>query len=135
MKNLIAALTACLAFAALVSGCGSEEEEPSASEVDTATQEEPTAANREPADKAVEVSMKDILFKPESVTVKSGGAVQWTNDDPFEHTVTYESGPGEKFDSKTVAGGDTFEQTFTKAGTVKYICTIHPQQKGDVIVE
>jgi len=82
--------------------------------------------------------MKDIAFKPASVTVKKGGTVKWTNDDSVGHDVTEESGPGPKFKSGSAGGlqgGDTFQQKFDAAGTVKYVCTVHPNMKGTVTVK
>ncbi|MBA3301049.1 MAG: cupredoxin domain-containing protein [Thermoleophilaceae bacterium] len=135
MSKWIPALITCLALGPFAAGCGSDEEEPGKDEVDTATQETDRAAENPPAGEITEVGMQDIQYKPDSVTVATGGIVKWTNDDPIEHTVTYESGPGEKFDSKSLASGDTFEQSFDAAGTIDYVCTIHPQQKGKVVVK
>ena len=80
--------------------------------------------------------MKDIEYVPKSVTVPVGGKVVWTNTDQVPHTVTKDRGPGEDFDSKTMpAGSGKFERTFNDAGTVDYLCTIHPKQLGKVVVE
>ena len=84
----------------------------------------------------VNVCMKDVEYVPATVTVPVGGRVVWTNTDQIPHTVTKDSGPGEDFDSKTMqAGTGRFERSFSEAGTVDYICTIHPNQLGKVIVE
>ncbi|MBA2504561.1 MAG: cupredoxin domain-containing protein [Thermoleophilaceae bacterium] len=140
MKTLL--LLACLALVLGAAGCGGDDDDESSSGGEATAEQTDTAAEtgtvaEEPSGggAATEVSMKDILYKPESVTVKTGGTVKWTNDDPIEHTVTYVDGPGEEFDSGDMPGDDTFEQTFTAAGTVNYVCTIHPNQKGKVVVE
>jgi len=41
---------------------------------------------------------------------------------------------GADFKSDTMNEGDTFEYTPTKAGTIDYVCTIHPKQTGKLIV-
>ncbi len=79
--------------------------------------------------------MKDTRFVPMNVTVSVGGTIKWTNDDPIPHTVTKGSGPGPKFDSGTVDEGGTFEQKFDTAGTIDYVCKIHPNQTGSITVE
>ena len=80
----------------------------------------------------VAVSMKNIAFAPASVTVKVGQKITWTNDDSVEHNVTSTS--GEKIASPNLGQGGTFSFTPTKAGTIDYVCTIHPGMTGKVIV-
>jgi plastocyanin len=84
---------------------------------------------------AVDVIAENTLFVPRTVTVPAGGSVTWTNEDPFAHDVTKEAGPGPDFASETLQEGDTFTQRFDDPGTVEYVCTIHPQQTGTVVVE
>jgi len=104
--------------AALVAGCGGDDEEP--------------AAPAKPAGGGdiVAVTIKDILFKPENVTARVGQTVRWTNEDSVEHDVKAESGAS--FASKRLSEGDTYEQKITKAGRIDYVCTIHPGQKGSI---
>ena len=83
----------------------------------------------------VTVCMKDIKYMPADAKVPVGGKVVWPNADQVPHTVTKEAGPGPDFDSGTVPGGGNFEQTFPEAGTIEYVCTIHPSQKGTLTVE
>ena len=84
------------------------------------------------------VVMKNIAFSPTSVTVAKGGTVKWTNDDSVGHDVTKKSGPGPKFSSGPDGGmqkGDTFQQKFTTAGTIDYVCTVHPNMKATITVK
>jgi plastocyanin len=80
----------------------------------------------------VAVAMKDIAFAPASVTVKVGQKITWTNDDAVEHNVTSQS--GEKISSPNFGKGATFSFTPTKAGTIDYVCTIHPGMNGKIVV-
>ena len=73
----------------------------------------------------------DFGFDPASITVKVGESVTWTNTGAAPHTVTADDN---SFDSKSLAGGATFTQTFAKAGTFAYHCAIHPGMKGTVTV-
>jgi plastocyanin len=77
--------------------------------------------------------MKSLAFDPKSITAKVGQTVQWTNDDQPPHNVTYVSGP--KFTSSgTLNTGDKFQVKLTAAGTIHYVCTIHPFMKATIVV-
>jgi plastocyanin len=80
----------------------------------------------------VAVAMKDISFSPETVNVKVGQKITWTNDDSVPHNVVSQS--GEKIMSSTFGKGGTFSFTPTKAGTIDYVCTIHPGMDGKIVV-
>ena len=58
--------------------------------------------------------------------------MRWTNDDDVEHTV--KATKGADFGSKPIAKGETYEAKVTKAGTIDYVCTIHPSQRGTIDV-
>lgn len=147
MKTLLATICACLALGLVAAGCGGDDDsDDSGSAAPTPTAEQPadTAAS-EPEDTsggatagAVPVSMKDIAFSPQEVSVPKGGSVTWTNDDSVGHDVTKESGPGPAFksgDPGAMSGGDTFTQKFTTPGTIKYVCSVHPGMDGTVVVK
>jgi plastocyanin len=82
---------------------------------------------------AVQVAMENIQFTPETVTVKVGQRITWTNEDGVQHDV--ESTSGEKVDSELFGEGGTFSFTPTKAGTIEYVCTVHPGMEGTIVVE
>lgn len=131
MKRLYS-VAACLALGgALVAGCGSS----SSSSSKSGTSSTPAASTpaAAPAGGAtVAVSMKNIQFAPKSVTAKVGQTVKWTNDDSVDHNVTATSGA--TFKSSTFGQGASYSQKLTKAGTIKYVCTIHPGMEGTIIV-
>lgn len=82
--------------------------------------------------------MEGIEFVPPDTTVAVGDTVTWTNNEAVGHDVTKEGGPGPDFSSGEPGGmqeGDTFEHTFEAAGTVDYVCTVHPGMTGTVVVE
>ena len=78
-----------------------------------------------------DVSVVDVAFAPADIEVPVGTTVDWTNGDPFAHTVTARDGA---FDSGTLDGGQTFSQTFGEPGTYDYFCAIHPSMTGTVTV-
>lgn len=86
-----------------------------------------------PAVATPSVNIKEFAFGPESITVKVGTTVTWTNQDQDPHTVTsqHDDGP---LKSATLNTGDTYRYTFTKAGSYDYLCTIHPFMTGTVVV-
>lgn len=77
------------------------------------------------------VSLKNIAYNPQSITITLGTQVKWTNDETsaISHTVT--SGtpptPDGKFDSfpPDLAPGQSFQFIFTSTGTYPYYCRIH----------
>lgn len=73
----------------------------------------------------VQVAYRNIAINPDTLRVKVGSTIRWTNYDTVEHNVTSEGGP-QKFASKSFGEGGTFEVTVTKPGVIHYECTIHP---------
>jgi plastocyanin len=80
----------------------------------------------------VQVQMKDILFVPEKISARVGQTVVWTNEDDVAHTVKAKSGAD--FESKAISKDETYKAKLTKAGTIAYVCTIHPSQRGTITV-
>ncbi len=71
-------------------------------------------------------------FDPSTVSVSIGQSVEWDfTDNSSPHTVTADDA---SFDSCTQNAGAKFVVTFSKAGDVKYHCTLHAQMTGDVKV-
>ena len=79
-------------------------------------------------------------FDPNTVSVKVGDTVTWTNGDATMHTVTSGTSannvgtPDGTFDSGFLAEGATWSYTFTEAGEFPYFCKPHPWMIGKVIV-
>jgi plastocyanin len=80
------------------------------------------------------VAIQNFSFSPTAITVKVGTKVTWTNKDSTSHTVTADSGAADAFDSGTLATGQSFSHTFSKAGTFAYHCTFHSDMHGTVEV-
>jgi plastocyanin len=78
------------------------------------------------------VAIKDFAFSPETVMVKVGNAITWTNGDGFAHSVKSADG---SFVSQDLQQGQTFTTTFTAPGTHAYVCGIHNSMTGTVVVE
>jgi amicyanin len=78
------------------------------------------------------VSMDHSTFTPGEITVAAGTTVTWVNREIMPHTVV---DMNRGFRSKTLAKDGTFSFTFTTAGDYNYLCSIHPNMKGKVIVK
>jgi plastocyanin len=89
----------------------------------------PSAAVRPVSANAV--TILNFAFGPQDVTVKPGTTVRWTNHDAEAHTVTSDTGA---FGSSVLQPGAGYSFTFTKPGTYRYHCTIHPFMTGMVTV-
>lgn len=90
--------------------------------------------------KTLNAAIADSGFEPEVLTISAGDTVVWTNskdsgawpasDDHPTHTKL----PG--FDAlKGLSKGQTYQFTFTKAGTWGYHDHLHPTVVGTIIVK
>lgn len=77
------------------------------------------------------VSIVNYSFYPQTLHVKVGTTVTWTNMDNVAHTVTSDTG---LFNSSLLNHMQSFSYTFTTAGTYTYHCTPHPYMTGTIIV-
>jgi amicyanin len=82
------------------------------------------------ADKAVMID--NFAFSPAALTITAGTQVTWTNRDDIPHTVVVLGSSGVR--SHALDTDQTFSYTFDKAGTYQYICGLHPNMHGQVIV-
>jgi plastocyanin len=80
----------------------------------------------------VHVAYRNITIRPDTLRVKVGSTVVWTNYDPLEHNVTSQSGPLH-FASKNIREAQTFSVKMTRAGVIHYLCTIHPASMNGTI--
>jgi plastocyanin len=86
--------------------------------------------------KPVVVTVNDFYFAPTSVTIKTGRTVKWvwSEFNTYPHDVHLKKGPKNlknkaTYSTHTTAVTDAvFKKKFERAGTYKYICTIHPTE-------
>ena len=133
MRRLIALLLACAAMAVVVAGCGGGDDSGGGSSSDAKETPAPKADDTGEVNAGgPQVIMKDIKFNPTSLKAKAGQTVTWTNDDSVGHDVTadgFNSGG-----AGNIEPGKTFTHKFAKAGTYKYVCSVHPGMEGTVKV-
>jgi plastocyanin len=149
MRKLIPVVLAAGSLALIGAGCGSSSNSSSGSSSTGATSTQSTQTEQssnstqtgtaaKPANgKKVTVDMHNIQFQPKAITVKKGTTVVWKNMDAVAHDVTKTGGPGPQFASGTgnLQQGDVYKQTFSTAGKITYVCTIHPGMDGTITVK
>lgn len=79
------------------------------------------------------VIAQNFAFTPNTLMVPVGTTVTWVNQqNGVTHRIYSDT---EAFESKELKTGDTYSYKFTKAGTYKYHCSIHPNMTGTIIVQ
>jgi plastocyanin len=83
--------------------------------------------------KSVKIEIKDFMFNPQNITVKSGEKIIWINRDEEPHTVV---SVGKKFQKSSALDTDQeFTITAGAPGTYEYFCSVHPKMTGTIVVE
>jgi plastocyanin len=144
MRSSISALIAC-SLLVLAAGCGSSSSTGtsrtagstgatagSGPKVIGAPNYAPPAASAPTQSGTVQVAYRNISIAPDTLKVKVGTTIRWTNYDSIEHNVTSEGGP-QAFASKNFGEGGTFQITVTQPGLIHYECTIHPATMNGTI--
>jgi plastocyanin len=144
MRGGLSTLIACSTALVLAAGCGSSNSSTASSSSSTPTSTSgelkttttPKFASPSPTASVqsgvVPVAYRNITIQPDTLRVKAGSTVRWTNYDALEHDVTSESGP-QHFASKTFGESGSYEVTLTKPGLIHYECTIHPATMNGTI--
>ena len=90
-------------------------------------------ANSGPGGRANKIEIKDFMFNPQKITVKSGEKITWVNRDEEPHTVV---SVGKKFQKSSALDTDQeFTITAGAPGTYEYFCSVHPKMTGTIVVE
>jgi plastocyanin len=79
------------------------------------------------------VSIDNFTFNPQTLTVKAGTTVTWTNKDDIPHGIASDNNAFTR--SKALDTDDSFSFTFATPGTYKYFCYVHPHMTGTIVVE
>ncbi len=78
------------------------------------------------------VVLKNGVLEPAEITIKVGGSVTWTVESEGTHILTSSQ---YRFNSGSLTQGGTFTQEFDRAGRYEYVCALHPQVRGLILVE
>ncbi len=80
------------------------------------------------------VTIRDYAFSPNTIKVKVGSTVTWTNQDDVRHDVTPDQETDDFEASNLLDKGESYSVKFTKPGTYSYYCSPHPYMKATVEV-
>lgn len=119
---------AIVAIAVVLVGCGSGTTTTTEAPDGTAT----TGAGGSSGGATAQVNMQGLAFDPQTMTINVGDTVNWTNRDEAPHNAVADD---KSWKTSVFATGESGSVTFTTAGTFPYICTIHPNMTGTVIVQ
>jgi plastocyanin len=144
MVRAIAVLCGCCALM-LAAGCGSSGSSSSSTtassgttssssgiKVDTTPKYASPSSSAPVQSGVVQVAYRNIAIDPDTLRVKVGATIKWTNFDSVTHNVTSEGGP-QKFASKPIGESGTFEVKALKPGVIHYECTFHPASMNGTI--
>ncbi|QBE69491.1 Plastocyanin [Synechococcus sp. WH 8101] len=78
-----------------------------------------------------------LAFEPSTVTIKAGDTVKFVNNKMAPHNAVFEGHDELSHTDLAFAPGESWEETFTTAGTYDYYCEPHrgAGMVGKVIVE
>jgi plastocyanin len=79
-----------------------------------------------------QIAYRNITVRPNTMRVKAGTTIRWTNYDEVRHNVTSQGGP-QRFASKDFGPGGYFQIKLTRPGLVLFKCTIHPATMNGAI--
>jgi plastocyanin len=79
-----------------------------------------------------QVTIDNFAFTPQNLSVTAGTAVTWKNRDDIPHSIVIGS---ISVHSHPLDTDQTFSYTFDKAGTYQYMCGLHPNMHGQIVVQ
>jgi plastocyanin len=74
----------------------------------------------------VQIAYRNITIEPDTIRVKVGSTVKWTNYDSVKANVTSVGSSPQRIASKNFGEGGSFEVKLNKPGVIHYECTLYP---------
>ena len=78
------------------------------------------------------VAIAEFLFGPEAIEVQVGQPVTWTNTDDSPHQISL---VGKTQRTGVMLRGQSQSLSFNEDGSIDYICGLHPNMKGKIVVK
>lgn len=79
------------------------------------------------------LTQRNRTFSPAVVAVPVGSTIEFPNEDTIFHNV-FSLSPPTPFDLGLYRAGESRSRTFTRAGTFRVFCNIHPQMTAFIVV-
>jgi plastocyanin len=79
-----------------------------------------------------DITIANFQFSPTTMEIAVGETAQRINNDTTPHEIVADDN---SFQSPVLQVGESFNFTFTQAGTYAYHCQIHPSMKGTIMVK
>ena len=87
-------------------------------------------STQQPQAGVTDVTIRNVAYSSNHVTIKKGESVRWTNQDAIFHTATSgnpgDADAGSVFDTGDIAPGSSVTVTFDNVGEFTYFCRHHP---------
>jgi plastocyanin len=138
---LLGALIGCSALLLFAAGCGSSSSSSSTAaststssglKTDSTPKYAAPASSTPVQSGTVQIAYRNIAINPDTIRVKVGSTLVWTDYDDVTHNVTSQSGPAH-FASANLHEGSKFSYKVTKPGLIHYECTYHPASMNGTI--
>ncbi|MEV0356774.1 cupredoxin family copper-binding protein [Nocardia sp. NPDC050697] len=129
------AALAALAVLAFTAGCGTDDSTTATPATSTATAPSGAPASRQAtAPSTITVRVDDMAFSPAELRVQVGDTVTWEFADSAAHSV---QGIGDKAMgiNSPILNEGSWSYTFIAPGSYRYLCSLHPEMRGTVVVE
>ena len=85
-----------------------------------------------PAPRKHVIEIRGMAFQPAELTVMRGDTVVWISRDIVPHTATASGERG--WDTGTLSQGESGRVVLRDAGSVTYLCRLHPTMRGTLTV-
>ena len=100
----------------------------------TSVENTPKTKTQESVSDSVTVEAASFAFNPQTIKVKAGGTISFTNKDSTNHSFTADD--GKSFDSGVIGNNQTKTVTAPgEPGEYPFHCTLHPNMTGTLVVE
>lgn len=83
------------------------------------------------ASRTATVDIVSFAYKPPTLTIGAGSKVVFSNTSGTAHTATRKG----SFTTGRIKAGKSVSIRFSRQGTFRYHCTIHPFMKGKIVVD
>ena len=78
------------------------------------------------------ITIQNMTFNPNKITIRSGTNIQWINNDNTQHQIMSDTG---SFQSNILNPGDSYNFFFAKTGIYGYHDALNPTVTGTIIVQ